>query len=416
MTSTLLTLLVLFLAVAAAPILNSLLGRVVGIPLVVVEIVLGLLIGPALLGWVEPDTTTQLLSRLGVGMLLFLAGYEIDYSRIVGRPLVRASVGWVVSLVLGVIVGLVVASIIDVGEDSILAGGLFIGICLTSTALGTIMPALRDAGETTTPFGQAIIASGTLGQFGPLLAVAILLGGRHPLISLLALVVFAIVAFFGVRLAVKGPTGYLSRLIANTLHTSGQFAVRLVLAVLVVLAILSVALGLDLLMGAFVAGGLGRVLLAHSPVEERLTIEHKLQSIGYGFLVPIFFVMTGVTFDLAGLIEQPLSLALIPVFLVLFLLVRGIPGSATVAAGSSLSDRAAAMLLSATGLAIIVAVAAAGVEAGALDSVTAAALVGAGMCSVLLFPALALTLRRRGHPEAGHDPKMSKPAPSTTDA
>ena len=344
--------------------------------------------------------------------VFFLAGYEIDYHRLLGRPLVRAGLGWLVSLVAGLLVGLAVAVIVAPSGDSVLISGVFIGICLTSTALGTIMPTLRDAREVDTLFGRAVIASGAVGQFGPLLALAIILGGRHPLISVLCLVAFFAIVGVGLWIASRRLPAPLQKIISLTLHTSGQLAVRLVLGILIALVGLSVALGLDLLLGAFAAGALARVLLASVPAEERRPTEQKLQGIGFGFLVPIFFVQTGVTFDLRGLVAQPAALLLIPVFLLVFLIVRGIPGSATLPGNSPVSDRVAAALLTSTALAIVVAVADTGVETGALSSVTAAALIGAGMCSVLLFPTLALSLRRRNpvaHAETAEplDPKPS---------
>lgn len=274
------------------------------------------------------------------------------------------------------------------------------------------MPTLRDAREVDTLFGRAVIASGAVGQFGPLLALAIILGGRHPLISVLCLVAFFAIVGVGLWIASRRLPAPLQKIISLTLHTSGQLAVRLVLGILIALVGLSVALGLDLLLGAFAAGALARVLLASVPAEERRPTEQKLQGIGFGFLVPIFFVQTGVTFDLRGLVAQPAALLLIPVFLLVFLIVRGIPGSATLPGNSPVSDRVAAALLTSTALAIVVAVADTGVETGALSSVTAAALIGAGMCSVLLFPTLALSLRRRNpvaHAETAEplDPKPS---------
>jgi Kef-type K+ transport system membrane component KefB len=401
MHNSLLGLVVVFGMVAVAPIVTAVLGRLVRVPLVVVEIILGLLVGPAVLGWVAPEGITSSLSGLGVAALFFLSGYEIDYQRIVGRPLVRAGLGWVVSLLAGGIVGIGLAILL--GSASVVSTGVLIGICLTSTALGTIMPTLRDAHEVNTGFGRAVIASGAVGQFGPLLAVAVLLGGRHPLASVIALVVFAIVVGLGIWLASHGLPAPLARLVSATLHTSGQLGVRVILFVLIGLVLLSVLLGLDTLLGAFSAGALTRLLLAGSPASERKLTERRLEGIGYGFLVPIFFVQTGVTFDLQGLMSQPVAFLLIPVFLILFLIVRGIPGSATLPRRAPSSERMPAILLTATGLAVIVAVANTGAETGSLPPTVAAALIGAGLCSVLLFPTIALALRRR-HSSVPIDP------------
>lgn len=142
------------LVAALAPLMSSLLARFVRIPLVVFEIVMGLLIGPSILGWVEPNEFTARLADFGLAMLFFLAGNEIDFERIRGRALNRSIYGWLISFVT---IGVVLAPSV--------AAGVFIGVP-DHTALGTLMPVLRDAGEMRTPFGTAIIAIGAVGEFG----------------------------------------------------------------------------------------------------------------------------------------------------------------------------------------------------------------------------------------------------------
>ncbi|MGX5694721.1 cation:proton antiporter [Agromyces soli] len=389
--------LVLFPAIAvAAPLLVRAVGRVVAIPLVVFEIVLGLLFGPAMLGWIEPNEFTAKLSELGLAMLFFLAGNEIDFRAVRGRPLNRAVVGWVISLCAGVGLAALLA------PDLIAAA--YIGIALTSTALGTLMPVLRDAGELRTPFGIGVLAVGAVGEFGPLLAISLFLSGRQPGLATLVLLVFAAIAGLAIWAAVRGWGRRLHRVVTSTLRTSGQFAVRLVLLILMALVALSVLLDLDMLLGAFVAGVIYRLLLTGAPEPDIELVERKLEAIGYGFLVPVFFINTGVTFDLAGLVAEPRTIALLPVFLVALLLVRGLPSMLAAPAGSDWRDRTATMLFGATGLPIVVAVTGIGVDAGELPSGTAAALVGAGMLSVLLFPLLGLSMRRRAS-DAPRDPK-----------
>lgn len=380
--------LVLFPAIAvAAPLLVRAVGRVVAIPLVVFEIVLGLLLGPAVLGWLQPGDFTDMLAEFGLAMLFFLAGNEIDFRTIRGRPLSRAAIGWIVSLCAGIGVAALFA------PD--LPAAAFIGIALTSTALGTIMPVLRDAGELRTPFGIAVLAIGAVGEFGPLLAISLFLSGRAPGLATIVLLVFAVIAGLAIWAGMRGFGRRLHRVIAATLRTSGQFAIRLVLLILAALVALSLLLDLDMLLGAFVAGVLYRILLHGAPEPDVEIVERKLEAIGYGFLVPLFFINTGVTFDLAGLVADPRTLVMLPVFLVLLLVVRGIPSMLAAPTGSDWRDRGATLLFGATGLPIIVAVTAIGVESGDLGSGVAAALVGAGMLSVLLFPLAALALRRR---------------------
>ncbi|HEY9365872.1 MAG TPA: cation:proton antiporter [Agromyces sp.] len=370
----------------AAPLLVRAIGKWVAIPLVVFEIVLGLILGPAMLGWIVPDDFMTLLADFGLAMLFFLAGNEIDFRAIRGRPLSRAAIGWIISLAAGI--GLATLLAAD------LPAAAFIGIALTSTALGTIMPVLRDSGDLGTPFGIAVIALGAVGEFGPLLAISLFLSGRSPLLAAVVLLSFAVIAGIAIWLAAKGVGKRMHRVITATLHTSGQFAVRLVIFVLLALVALSIVLDLDMLLGAFTAGVLYRLLLSGAPERDVEVVETKLEAVGFGFLVPVFFINTGVAFDLESLFADVRTTVLLPVFLVLLLVVRGLPSLLAAPKGSSRRDLVATALFGATGLPIIVAVTAIGVDNGDLPSGTAAALVGAGMLSVLLFPLIALAIRK----------------------
>ena len=380
----------------AAPLLVRAIGHWAAIPLIVFEIVLGLLLGPAVLGWVQPDDFTRLLADFGLAMLFFLAGNEIDFRTIRGRPISRAAIGWLMSLAAGIGIAALLAPS--------LSAAVFIGIALTSTALGTIMPVLRDSGDLRTPFGISVMALGAVGEFGPLLAISLFLSGRSELLAAGLLVAFAVVAGLAIWIASRGVGRRMHAIIATTLHTSGQFAVRLVVLVLLSLVALSIALGLDMLLGAFTAGVIYRILLNGAPQHDAEIVETKLEALGYGFLVPVFFINTGVTFDLAALFADPRTLVSLPIFLVLFLVVRGLPSLLAAPPGSSRRDLAATALFGATGLPVIVAVSAIGVDQGELSSGTAAALVGAGMLSVLLFPLIALALRKRRSNGSGRPP------------
>ncbi|MBT2516073.1 cation:proton antiporter [Streptomyces sp. ISL-90] len=384
----------------AAPLLVRAIGRWAAIPLIVFEIVLGLLLGPALLGWVQPDDFTSLLADFGLAMLFFLAGNEIDFRTIRGRPISRAAIGWLMSLAAGIGIAALLAPN--------LSAAVFIGIALTSTALGTIMPVLRDSGDLRTPFGIAVMALGAVGEFGPLLAISLFLSGRSELLAAGLLVAFAVIAGLAIWLASRGVGRRMNAIIAATLHTSGQFAVRLVVLVLLSLVALSIALGLDMLLGAFTAGVIYRMLLDGAPEHDAEIVETKIEAVGYGFLVPVFFINTGVTFDLVALFADPRTLVSLPIFLGLFLVVRGIPSLLAAPPGSSRRDLAATAFFGATGLPIIVAVSAIGVDQGDLSSGTAAALVGAGMLSVLLFPLIALAVRERRSSEVGR-PQVDDP-------
>ena len=384
------------LVAVLSPLLSAGLSRFIRIPLVVFEIVLGLLIGPSVLGWVEPTAFTTELSEFGLAMLFFLAGNEIDFERIRGRALNRSIVGWVVALVVAVLVGVLVAPTA--------AAGVFVGIALTSTALGTLMPVLRDAGELRTAFGTAVIAIGAVGEFGPLIAISLFLSGRQPGKATVVLVIFVLITAGAIYLSSRGMHRRLHELINATLHTSGQFAVRLIILVLASLVALSLALDLDMLLGAFAAGVLTKLLLVNARPADLEVIETKIEAIGFGFLVPVFFVFTGVTFDLDALVSSRSALIMLPVFLVLLIVIRGLSGLATAPKGTSGRDKRAIVLFTATGLPIIVAVTGIGVKTHDLTSGTASALVGAGMLSVLLFPLLALGQHRSNDTPAAGPP------------
>jgi len=383
------TLLVIPLLAVLAPLLARGLGRWVRIPVVVFELLLGILVGPSVLHWAQPSEFAHTLSQVGLAMLFFVAGTEIEMSALslrgpngrTGRP---AILGWLVSIVAGVAVGWVIAP----GEAAII-----IGIALASTALGTLLPILRDAGELKTPFGRAVGAVGAVGEFGPLVAISIFLGGRRPGAATVVLVIFLLIAAAAVAYAFLVPQGALHRFVGATLHTSGQFAVRVVFLILAALVTLSLLFGIDMLLGAFTAGLMWRLLMRDAAEADREAVESKIEAVAFGFLVPIFFVYTGVTFDLASLLAQPVLLAFVPVALVALLVVRGLPSMLATPAGAKPRDRIAMMLLGATGLPIIVAVTSIGVEDKILPSASAAVLVGAGMLSVLLFPLIGMSLR-----------------------
>lgn len=368
-----------------APLFARGLSPWVRVPIVVFELMLGIAIGPSLLGWVQPSAFVDALADFGLAMLFFVAGSEIEFTALRGRPLRRASLGWLASLVLGLAAGLVIAP----GETAVI-----VAVALSSTALGTLMPILRDAGELKTPFGRAMSAIGAVGEFAPLVAISLFLGARNLGLSTIVLAVFVTITGGAIVLAMRVPHGRMHRFVASSLHTSGQFAVRVIILIIAALVTLSVALDLDMLLGAFAAGILWQLIMRNAPAHDREQVDSKVEAIAFGFLVPIFFIYTGVTFDLDALVGSASALALLPVFLVLLLVIRGIPAQLSTPDGASARDRGALALLSATGLPIIVAVTAIGVDEQILEPALASALVGAGMLSVLLFPLIGTAVRR----------------------
>ncbi|MFF1709993.1 cation:proton antiporter [Streptomyces sp. NPDC058268] len=381
--------LILIMAVAVlAPLLTHGVSRWLPVPLVIFEILLGILIGPDVLGWAHHDEVIDVLSDLGLSMLIFLAGYEIQFGAVRGDTLRRSVWAWVVSLALGL------------GVAFALSGGavtksFVIGTALTSTALGTVLPILRDSGDLRGRFGTVTMAFGAVGEFGPIIAMSLLLSGRSPGTSTAVLAAFAAVTAAAVFWALRPRRPWFSQVIAKTLHSSGQFAVRFVMLLLAAMLGLSYAFGLDTLLGAFAAGLLTRLVLQGAAPESSEVVLGKIEAMGFGFLVPVFFIVTGIDFDLDALLGGGRPLVLLPAFLLLFLVVRGLPVYFLAPRDLDVRDRRALTLYSATALPLVVAITTIGLADKALTAGEAAALVGAAMVSVLVFPLLALRLRAR---------------------
>jgi Kef-type K+ transport system membrane component KefB len=390
---------VLVLAAAfVAPFLSDHLARWIAIPSVVLELLLGVLLGPVVLGWAHEGEVVTAISDLGLSMLMFLAGYEIDFGRIRGRSLRLAVTGWLISLAAGlVIAGGIVIWLTGSSTDDLVAhrnaAALVIGLAITTTALGTILPPLRDAGLLPTPLGGRVLAVGAIGEFGPIVAVALLLTTDNPARTAVLLVGFVVLALAGLWLATRHRPPRLARLVTATLGTSAQLAVRLAMLVVVFMLWVALKLGLDALVGAFSAGVIIKAFQHTGSEEEAGIVESKLEGIGFGFLVPFFFVMSGVKLDLTALLSSPADAMTIPVFLVLFLLVRGIPTLLLHRRDElARSGRNALALFASTQLPMVVVITSIGVQAGAIKASTAAAMVTAGMLSVLIFPLFALRL------------------------
>ncbi|MFD5805857.1 MULTISPECIES: cation:proton antiporter [unclassified Streptomyces] len=387
--------LVLIMGIAVlAPLLVYAAGRRVRVPLVIFEIGLGILVGPDVLGWARPDEVVDTLADLGLSMLIFLAGYEIDFAAVRGDTLRRSVRSWLLSLVLGIGLALLIS-----GGDVFEA--FVIGTALTSTALGTVLPMLRDRGELRGRFGTVVSAFGAVGEFGPVVAVALLLSGRRPAESAALLAAFGAITALAVFWALRPRPPWFGRLTERTLHSSAQFAVRFVMLLLACMLGLAEVFGLDVLLGAFAAGVLTRLVLHRAAPDSSGEVLGKVEAMGFGFLVPLFYVVTGIEFDLDALLHDPGALLLVPGFLLLVLLVRGVPVYVLAPKDLGRPDRAALALFASTCLPLVVAITTIGVDQRLIGSDEAASLVGAAMISVLLLPLLAARLRRAGADGAG---------------
>lgn len=380
------TLVLIMAAAVLAPLLVYATGRKLRVPLVIFEIALGILIGPDVLGWARPDEVTDTLADLGLSMLIFLAGYEIEFAAIRGDTLRRSLWAWLIALVAGIGLALLIS-----GGDVFKA--FVIGTALTSTALGTVLPMLRDSGELKGRFGKVMTAVGAVGEFGPVVAMALLLSGRRPAESAALLAAFGVIAAGAVFWALRPRPPWFTRLTVRTLHSSGQFAVRFVMLLLACMLGLAEVFGLDVLLGAFAAGVLTRLVLHRAVPESSDEVLGKVEAMGFGFLVPLFYVVTGIEFDLDALLHDWAALLVVPLFLLLFVLVRGGPVYALAPRDLGRGDRLGLALFASTCLPLVAAITTIGVDQELLGSNEAASLVGAAMLSVLVLPLLATRLR-----------------------
>ena len=375
--------LVVVTVAALAALLAGLLAGRLPLPVVVVEIVLGILVGPDLLDLAEPDAFISFFSNLGLGMLFFFAGYEIDFERIRGSPLRLAVFGWLLSLVLAYSLG----GLLEL--SGLVLSLVFTGSAMATTAIGTLIPILGDAGELRTRFGTYLLAAGAAGEFGPILLVTLVFSTQSALTNGLILGAFVLLAVVAALLAVRG-VGRGWGMLERTLETSGQLMIRIAVVIIFALAALAATLGLDLLLGGFVAGVIVRIALKGREVR---LFDSKLTAVGYGFFIPFFFVVSVIEFNLNAFVDDPVNLLKLPLFLALFLIVRGAPAMLLYRNELEHQDRVALAVFCATQLPMVVAITTIAVQEGHMRSATAASLVGAAILSTTIFPILGLRLR-----------------------
>jgi Kef-type K+ transport system membrane component KefB len=385
--------LLLVAAVAfGAPLLVGLVPRL-RVPAVVLEIVAGIALGPAGLGLVDVDAGIEVLSLLGLAVLLFLAGLEIDPERLRGRFLRVSTAAFGVSFAVALAVGVALRA------AGFVNSALFPAIVLCATSLGLVIPVLKDAGESRSELGQLTIAGSSIADFAAVILLSLFFsreatgtGAKLVLLGAFGLLAAAI----AVTLARAGRSMRIADVLLKLQDTTAELRVRGAVALLVAFLALSQALGLEVILAAFVAGAVLKVV-DRDAMRTHPNFHLKLEAIGYGFLVPVFFVSSGLRFDLQALVGSRAALARVPLFLLALLAVRGLPALLYRPIVGS-RRTAAAALLQATSLPFIVAATQIGLELGVVGTTNAAALVAAGLLSVLLFPAAALTVLRGGAP------------------
>ena len=358
------------------------------VPAVVLEIIVGIVVGPQGLGWVEVDVPVSVVALLGLAFLLFLAGLEVDVHRLRGHLLRLAVLGYLATIALGMGVG------VALDAAGWVTGPGLVAITLSATSLGLVVPVLKDAGRVEGRLGQSVVAAASTADFAAIVLLSLLFstsgtsaGSRLVLLGAFVALVATTAAVVGLLARSRG----LELTLARLQDTTAQIRVRAAVVLLVAFVALAEQFGLESILGAFMAGAVVGLVDKDSASHPNFRV--KLEAIGYGFLIPVFFVTSGLRLDLGGLVENPSALARVPVFAVALLLVRGLPALLFV----RLFDRRAVLaagLLQATSLPFIVTATQIGVLTGLMDGVTAAALVCAGLLSVIVFPAAALALLR----------------------
>ena len=374
----------------AAPVLRALAPWLL-VPSIVLEILLGVLIGPHALDWAQVDAPVQVFADVGLAMLLFMAGLEIDLGRLRGRNLTLALGGFAISCGLGLAVG-GLASAVGLSESPVL-----IAVIVVATSLSVIIVPLKDAGETATDFGQLVIAASSVAEFGALVLLSLFFSNRHQGIGtgLLHVGLFGLVAvLFAWDVARGGLRGGPLAAILDTLEeTTAQIRVRADFALVAVAVWLAWTLGLEAILAAFTAG----VIRGLWRDRQAPYVPSRLEGASFGIFIPFFFIVSGMHIDIDALFSTPSTALRVPAFLLAVLVVRGLPallyrrfvgGRPALAAG----------LLQATSLTFVVVAAEVGQRLSLISAGTAAAMVGAGLLSVMIFPGTALALLRRAGP------------------
>jgi len=370
--------LIVLLVAVVAPLLAEIpIG--VRVPAVVLEMVLGIVIGPQVLGLATAGGFLELLGgKLGLAALFFMAGMELDLDRVKGRALALAVRGWGMSLALGLAAMLYVLPIVQ--------SPMMVGLALSTTSLGTLLPILRDAAVLDSAFGRLLLAAGAVGEFGPIVVMSLALTGKFSgWVESGLMLVFVVIAFAAARIALGARPPKILALLTRTMESSSQLPVRISLLLLSCFAIVSEHFGFERIPGAFAAG---MVVGLASRGAQGKPLRTKIEAVCFGFLVPFFFVTSGIKFDLATLLHSTQAMLLLPMFLILLFVVRGTPVflyRRDLPAGQRLPFA----LYTATALPLVVAISNIGVATQQMRPDIAAALVGAALLSVLLFPTLA---------------------------
>src|SRR3954451_24077875 len=374
----------------------------VRLPSPVLEIVLGIVVGPSVLAIAHADTAVNVMATIGLAFLLFLAGIEIEFEKLRGQVLRLTLIGFALSFGIAVAAGLVLKA------AGVVQTPLLVGIILSATSLGVIIPVLKDAGEISSRFGQLVVAAGSIADFGAIILLSAFFSGEGGTGATLILIgsLFGIAAAVYLFVSRAERSKAVMRDLMRLQDTTAQIRVRGAVVLMIGFAALPEQFGREAILRAFAAGAVLTLVDQDRQMTHPL-FRTKLEAMGFGFFVPVFFVATGLKFDLNPLLDHPSNLLKVPIFLAALLVVRGLP--AFVYRGAIGADRAIiAGVLQATSLPFIVAATTIGVEMGLMSTAESSALVTAGLLSVLIFPLTGLTLlKRAGAPMRAPEPETA---------
>jgi Kef-type K+ transport system membrane component KefB len=368
----------------------------VRLPSIVLEIVLGIVIGPSGLGWIEPDLAVSILALVGLAFLLFLSGLEIDFERLRGRLLRLTSLGFAVSFAIAIVLGL------GLKAGGFVKSPLFVAIVLVASSVGVIVPVLKDSGTSTSNFGQLVIAAASIAEFGSIILLSLFFSGKGSTSTAGTLILlggFGLVVLL-VGLAIAGVEHSLSldRVLRRLQDTTAEIRVRAAFVLLIGFTALADTVGFETILGAFAAGAL-LSLIDRDKAMTHPELRVKLEAIGFGVFIPVFFVASGVRFDVHALLASASTVARVPLFLLAIYLARGLPALLYVGLLGRSRSLIAGVLQS-TSLTFIVAATQIGLGLGVVSRASAAGLVAAGLLSVAISPTVGLVLLRRRQPRA----------------
>ncbi len=376
-----------------APLLLGLVPQL-RLPSVVLEIVLGIVIGPSLLDWAEADEPVTIMALIGLSFLLLIAGLEVDYDRLRGRLLEVTGLGFLLSFGIGLLAGF------GLDASGIVHAPLLVAIMFSATGLGIVIAVLKDAGVVDSPFGQLVIAGSSIAEVGTIVLLTLFFSGESNSVGVKLLLfglfgLFCLVVVLAV-LGIEHSTRVMQTLV-RLQDTTAQIRVRGAFVLLAVFVVLAEKFGLEAILGAFLAGAIIK-FVDRDQAMTHPQFRQKLEVVGFGVFIPFFFVSSGIRYDAGALFGSASTLARVPLFLAILLAVRGLP-ALLYRPLVKRREVAASALLQATSVGLFVVATQIGQDMGLIGAANAAALIAAGLLSVILFPLGALTILRRSEPQ-----------------